>query len=534
MLPASWAGGDCAGDVVDRAIGLSQAMKPLSLASRLALEVYSLLWLLLSPALLAYLLYRSLKQPAYSKHLSERFGLRFPAFDGASDSHHRSALGGISGSHHQSAPGGASDLHQHLRAGGELRANDKRPLIWVHAVSLGETNAAGSLLRAIKQDYPKHRLLLTHGTPTGREAGNSLLKSIGYADHQSLQLYLPYDNRWAVDRFFDHYRPDIGLIIETEVWPMLMQRASAFNISMILISARLSEKSLAKARRYQGLIQPALLAFEAILCQTDADLMRIRKLAPDVQGEVCGNLKFDLELPQDLLNTGLAWRDEADLRAPGLASSGKEDSASEKPLLQRSWLVAASTREGEEALLLKQWLGLAPRETMKIVMVIVPRHPQRFEQVAELLDQCCEGRWIRRSDPLFPAVDPSVCVILGDSLGEMAAWYALADLVVMGGSLIDTGSQNLIEACAAGRPVVLGPSVYNFAQAASEALECGAAIQCESERVLSAALDLLADRKNLAAMGQKAQRFVLAHQGASQRVMVAVGKHLESVRPIAV
>ncbi|NDG57613.1 MAG: hypothetical protein EBX55_03940, partial [Betaproteobacteria bacterium] len=370
MLPASWAGGDCAGDVVDRAIGLSQAMKPLSLASRLALEAYSLLWLLLSPALLAYLLYRSLKQPAYRQHLSERFALRLPAFDGASDLQHQSTV----------------------RV--DPRTGDRRPLIWVHAVSLGETNAAGSLLRAIKQDYPKHRLLLTHGTPTGREAGNSLLKSIGYADHQSLQLYLPYDNRWAVDRFFDHYRPDIGLIIETEVWPMLMQRASAFNISMILISARLSEKSLAKARRYQGLIQPALLAFEAILCQTDADLMRIRKLAPDVQGEVCGNLKFDLELPQDLLNTGLAWRDEADLRAPGLASSGKEDSASEKPLLQRSWLVAASTREGEEALLLKQWLGLAPRETMKIVMVIVPRHPQRFEQVAELLDQCCEGRWI--------------------------------------------------------------------------------------------------------------------------------------------
>jgi 3-deoxy-D-manno-octulosonic-acid transferase len=177
---------------------------------RFALVAYSMLWYALSPLILAYLLYRSIRQPDYRKHWGERFAYSLPSFE-------------------------------------QIPADDFKGVIWVHTVSLGETRAATSLLQAIRRAYPDHRLLLSHGTPTGREAGAVILATLGYQKGQTLQLYLPYDSPWAIDRFFDRYRPKIGLIIETEVWPNLMNRAKSYNITMILLSARLSEKSLKKA-----------------------------------------------------------------------------------------------------------------------------------------------------------------------------------------------------------------------------------------------------------------------------------------------
>ncbi len=238
---------------------------------RFALVAYSMLWYALSPLILAYLLYRSIRQPDYRKHWGERFAYSLPSFE-------------------------------------QIPADDFKGVIWVHTVSLGETRAATSLLQAIRRAYPDHRLLLSHGTPTGREAGAAILATLGYQKGQTLQLYLPYDSPWAIDRFFDRYRPKIGLIIETEVWPNLMNRAKSYNITMILLSARLSEKSLKKAMRYKHLIESALLAFKQILCQTEQDLKRIKIVAPDVYGVVCGNLKFDLELSQDLICQGKKWR----------------------------------------------------------------------------------------------------------------------------------------------------------------------------------------------------------------------------------
>ena len=453
--------------------------KELSLKSTLALHAYSLLWLLLSPVIACYLLYRSLRQPAYRKHWFERFALKLPNF--------------------------RQEPLDHLPDGP----------IWVHAVSLGETRAASSLLAAIARRYPKHRLLLTHGTPTGRQAGKDLLASLDLPQGQSLQLYLPYDNIWSVSRFFDQYQPKIGIMIETEVWPTLMSQVRKHDTRMMLVSARLSEKSLSKAFRSKILIKPALAAFDKILCQTDSDRVRIKTLVPDVVCRVVGNLKFDVALDESLLSMGKVWRMKADSDRGMPSESGSEA----KP---PRWVVAASTRDAEEALLIDQWLNLTTAEREDLVLVLVPRHPQRFDQVAQYLDRFCNSSWTRRSDPMFPAMNSRVQLVLGDSMGEMSAWYALADVVIMGGSLIDTGSQNLIEACSAGKPVVLGPSIYNFQQAAEQAIAEAAAIQTDSSQVLSIALELARDEQRCLSMGERAKHFVAVHQGATKRVVDAM------------
>jgi len=167
-------------------------------------------------------------------------------------------------------------------------------------------------------------------------------------------------------------------------------------------------------------------------------------------------------------------------------------------------------------------LNLASAEREDLVLVLVPRHPQRFDQVAQYLDRFCNSSWTRRSDPMFPAMNSRVQLVLGDSMGEMSAWYALADVVIMGGSLIDTGSQNLIEACSAGKPVVLGPSIYNFQQAAEQAIAEAAAIQTDSSQVLSIALELARDEQRCLSMGERAKHFVAVHQGATKRVVDAM------------
>ena len=443
--------------------------------SRILLNAYSLLWRLLSPLLCVYLLYRSIRQANYRQHWLERFGFDLPAFK-----------------------------------------EQSTPVIWIHAVSLGETRALASLLPAIAKRYPSCRLLLTHGTPTGRQAGKELLLGMTGAFAETQQCYLPYDNRDWVDRFLEHYRPAIGMIIETEVWPMLLDRAKALGVLMLLVSARLSEKSLVKARRTRLLIEPALASFHRILCQSDRDRQRILQVAPTAECQVCGNLKFDVQLSEAMIQQGLAWRHHHQDPAEISADQPRD-----------RWIIAASTREGEEALLLEQWRALPNERRKGIVFAIVPRHPQRFEAIAQLLELNDPGTWMRRSDHGFPRMTRSIEIVLGDSLGEMAAWYALCDVVVMGGSLINTGSQNFIEACAAGKPVILGPSIYNFEQAAKEAIASGAAIQVDASKVLETACELIEQSGSCQSMGEHAKKFVAAHQGATLRVMAVVDAALE-------
>ncbi len=318
--------------------------------------------------------------------------------------------------------------------------------LWLHAVSLGETRAAAPLVDALRRARPGLRLLLTHGTATGREAGLALLRD------GDRQCWLPWDTPGAVRRFLRRQRPAIGVLMETEIWPNLLHAAAAQQVPIVLANARLSERSLARGLRLRALMRPAARRVALGLAQTEADAVRLRA-AGGARVEVCGNLKFDLEPPPVLVARGRAWR----------------------AALGRPVVMAASTREGEEATLLQAWCRLAaPRP----LLLLVPRHPQRFDAVAELVRQA--GLALRRRSEWTeapPADAAAAEVWLGDSMGEMALYYGSADVALLGGSFEPLGGQNLIEAAACGCPVVMGPHTFNFAQAAELALAAGAAMR---------------------------------------------------------
>ena len=375
------------------------------------------------------------------------------------------------------------------------------PLVWVHAVSLGETRAAALLLPHLRAQWPGMRLLLTHGTATGRAEGAALLQP------GDVQLWQPWDTRAATRRFVQAYRPDIGVLMETEVWPNLVQACVDLGVPLALANARLSDKSLRGALRTGGLLAAAYRALAAVYAQTEADAARFRQLGAPVAG-VLGNLKFDAQPPEALLARGRAWR---------AAAGGR-------PVIMR-----ASSREGEELEFFKQIKALAlvgPAQTAinfvesKPRWLIVPRHPQRFDEVARLAEQ--HGLRVSRRSAWADAPPPADAW-LGDSLGEMPAYYALADVALLGGSFAPLGGQNLIEAAACGCPVVMGPHTFNFAQVAEQALAAGAALRvADLAQGLDAAQALAADAPRRQAMADAGRLFARRHQGAAQRTAQAL------------
>ena len=359
------------------------------------------------------------------------------------------------------------------------------PLIWIHAVSVGETRAAEPLVQALQARYPKHRILLTHMTPTGRRMSESL-----FGD-RVLRAYLPYDYPRAVRRFLNHFRPRFGVLMETELWPNVILACRSRGIPVWLVNARLSERSYRRYRRLPSLAAETVTALTAVAAQSEADAQRLRALgATDVR--VTGSIKFDAGLARDHLELGHSWR----------SAYGR-----------RRVLLAASTREGEEALILDAFMRMPD----KPLLVIVPRHPHRFPEVAALLER--RGlTYQRRSSGR--AVTPDTQVVLGDSMGEMAAYYASCDLAFVGGSLLPFGAHNFIEACAAGTPVLLGPHTYNFEEAAQRAIEAGAALRvADKEELAGAASRLLAEDDARKRMADRALDFSRAYQGATVRVM---------------
>lgn len=363
--------------------------------------------------------------------------------------------------------------------------------VWVHAVSLGETRAAAPLIDALRQRLPGLRLLLTHGTATGREAGLALLRE---GDRQA---WLPLDTPGATRRFLAHFQPRLGLLMETEVWPNLQHAAAQAGVPMLLVNARLSDKSLRRGQRLAALMRPAAESLTLALAQTQADAGRLRQAGvPQVQ--VCGNLKYDMLPPPALIERGRAWR----------AASGA-------PVL-----LLASTREGEEALLLAAWLAHQGPGRPAARLLIVPRHPQRFDEVQALIERaglCVQRRSAWGEGQPAPADAPVVW--LGDSMGEMPAYYAAADVALLGGSFEPLGGQNLIEAAACGCPLLMGPSTFNFAQAAEEALAAGAARRvADAPAAVAAALALLAKPQERQAMVAAAVQFSARHRGAATRM----------------
>ena len=372
-------------------------------------------------------------------------------------------------------------------------AEPRSELVWVHAVSLGESRAAGVLLAALREAMPGVRVLLTHGTATGRSEGARHLRA------GDVQVWQPWDTPVAVQAFLKHFKPRVGLLMETEVWPNLVWQAKGAEVPLALVNARMSGKSLRSALRWAGLMRPVFAGLKAVWAQTDADAKRLEQLGASVQA-VTGNLKFDAQPDADQVAQAKVWR----------AS------------MQRPVVMLASSREGEEAL----WLEAVQAHVISAVQVlIVPRHPQRVDEVERLL---LSAGWTvsRRSQwgEGGPAALAPQTVWLGDSLGEMALYYSLADVALLGGSFAPLGGQNLIEPAACGCPVLMGPHTFNFAEVAEQALAAGAAWRCADMKGAwqQALLLATAQATALASAKEKARDFARAHQGAAAKTAALV------------
>ncbi len=374
--------------------------------------------------------------------------------------------------------------------------------IWLHAVSLGETRAADILLQALRAVQPDMRLLLTHGTATGRQAGQKLLRE------GDMQVWLPWDERGAVQRFVQTFRPRVGLVMETEIWPQLLLACHQQGVPVALANARLSEKTLRQWQRLPQLARQTYGGLSVAYAQTAQDAQRLQMLGVPVVA-VTGNLKFDATPDAVLLQQGRALRQRWQAHSDGTT---------------RPVTLLASSRDGEEALWLQTLQTLPTEQRQALQWLLVPRHPQRFDTVADLLRAAGFAVKRRSTDQTEPD-DGRQAVWLGDSMGEMPLYYAMADLALMGGSFAPLGGQNLIEACACGCPVLLGPHTFNFAEASEQAIAAGAALRCGNmEQAVQQALALLvptatdANDGARASMRQAALAFSQAHRGAAARM----------------
>ena len=403
---------------------------------------YTLLWILALPLVLLRLLWRARRQPAYLRHVGERFG--------------------------------------------RYRVRAPLAVIWVHAVSVGETRAAEPLVRALLERWPEHSVLLTHMTPTGRDTARTLFKD----EPRVLRAYLPYDVGCFVHAFLRRFRPMFGVIMETELWPNLLAACRRRRIPVMLANARLSDRSARRYARLPALTALTMKALAAIGAQTAADAARLTQLGAR-RVTVTGNIKFDITPPPEMLALGQTLR----------ARIG------ERPVV-----LAASTREGEEAVLVDAFVRHAPGDAL---LLLVPRHPQRFDAVAAELAARRLATQRRSADETIAA---HTRVLLGDSMGEMFAYYAAADVALIGGSWLPFGGQNLIEACAVGTPVVVGPHTFNFQAVAQDAVRAGAALRAEdADAGMQAALALVADDDARTRFSAAGRAFATTHQGATAR-----------------
>jgi 3-deoxy-D-manno-octulosonic-acid transferase len=370
------------------------------------------------------------------------------------------------------------------------------PTLWVHAVSVGETRAAEPLVDALLAEYPASRIVLTHMTPTGRATGKALFAKYG---ERLVQSYLPYDMGFMVDGFIRHFKPSICILMETEVWPNLIAGCNRRGVPVVLANARLSERSLRKATRFGSLLVDAARGISLVAAQTEADAQRVRSLGVQ-RVEVTGSIKFDVVVPEAALAIGASLR----------AAIGA-----------RPVLLCASTREGEEALILEAFRQARANLPADVLLLIVPRHPQRFDEVEKMI--AADGLTLQRRSLLAldgGALPPGVDVLLGDSMGEMFAYYAACDVAFVGGSLLPLGGQNLIEPAALGKPVLIGRHTFNFELVTEDALAAGGARRIgDAAELMSQAARLLGDAAAREAMGRNALAFANQHRGATRRTL---------------
>lgn len=384
--------------------------------------------------------------------------------------------------------------HWAERLGIYRQPKPQKPVLWLHCVSVGETRAAEPLIITLKRQYPYHQILLTHTTPTGRTTSAQLFGDTVQS------IYLPYDLPFAVKRFLNYFQPQLGMLMETELWFNLLALSQQKGVPLLLLNARLSEQSAKGYAKLGQLIQTGLSQLSAIAAQSPADAARFVALGAH-HVSVTGNLKFDVKPSEQSFQDGAKLRQ---LFGPA-----------------RPVFLAASTREGEEALILEAVRGLA------LLTVIVPRHPQRFNDVANLL-HAANLSFVRRSTLTSPLAQ-SVQVVLGDSMGELFSYYAACDFTFVGGSLLPFGGQNLIEPATMGKPILIGEHTYNFAEASANAINSGAAISVHNVSELrQQILTLLQNCSKTASMHKAALLFSQRSTGATAKTMALIKTHLNS------
>jgi len=420
--------------------------------------LYNLCIHLLAPCALLLTAWRGWRNPMYRGRLMERLGYIQPGFSG--------------------------------------------PVIWIHAVSVGEVQASTPLLRALQQRYPQQPLLVTTTTPTGAQRVAAL------ANATLRHCYLPYDLPGAVRRFLSRARPCLAIVLETELWPNLFRECARCNIPVIIASARLSEKSVRRLRWATALFADVLAQNVIIAAQTAGDAQRFERLgANPARLHVTGNLKFDLHIAPQLREQG------ARLRASRFAA--------------RVVWVAGSTHAGEEEIVLAAHRQLR-REHPRALLILAPRHPNRFEQVHQRLvaDQMVHTR--RTVDGEIGA---DASVLLLDTLGELMLFYAAADVAFVGGSLVPIGGHSLLEPAALGLPILTGPCNFNAADVARMFLDRGAALQVnDAEQLYAALASLLSSSAERTAMGERALELVASNRGALARLMLLIEPLLSPLR----
>lgn len=427
--------------------------------------LYTLCFTLLLPAILLRLLWRSRKAPAYRRRWGERFG-HFPA--------------------------------------PRWQSPQQRPL-WIHAVSVGETLAAIPLIRALQQQDADRPLLITTTTPTGSERVQALFAD-AIAAGRLFHVYAPYDLPWTVENFLQRTKPRMLIIMETELWPNLMHGCIRHHVPVVLANARLSEKSARGYQRLAPLTQNMLKKLYRVAAQNESDAQRFIRIGYDPNRlAITGSIKFDLELTPEVL---------------ALASQLRKDwSGEDSRETPRAVWLAASTHPGEDEMVLHAFAALK-RQYPRLLLVLVPRHPERFNNVLTLCQQ--QGFSVQRRSA-GESCRSDTDIVLGDTMGELLAFYGACDIAFVGGSLVPVGGHNLIEAAAWGKPIISGPHLHNFAEISRLLTEKDALLISRNAAQLQEQLQhLLSDPAEIVRYGLQAQRVALQNRGALARLLTVI------------
>ena len=368
----------------------------------------------------------------------------------------------------------------------------KRKTLWVHCVSVGETKAIYRLLEQLQKKYPRAHFLITHGTPTGKKVVLPKNKNIHRA-------YLPYDAIDLVKKFLKFYRPTVGILLEKEIWPNLINQCSHKKIPLLLINGRLSNKSIKNYKRFKNFYAPLLNKLSTICVQSESDKKNFEQLTNN-KIQVMGNLKFDQIPPKETVQN---------------SKKLKHDLMIEEQIV----IVAGSTREGEEEIILNEILKMNKKN---ISLILTPRHPERFSKVESLL-KSKNVKFAKRSE--VSSIKSTPNFILGDSMNEMYMYYELANVVIVGGSFFNYGSQNPIEPLKMKKPTIIGPSVFNFKDIILGAIKSKAAIQINHIHELPKTISSLSNLETRNSMIEKSKDFISRSEGSSRKNLKIISQY---------